>query len=304
MARLTTIKIHEFEDGIPPYIFKAIFSVPTLESLDIIDSPFREVEPYDPESAPITVSLRHFAYHVASRYYKGIPSVELNLEATSLWNILLQVHLTIEYLLIPGDSAVFGKMSLVRWPHLREFNLYGLHPLTQTPMLSILAVMPHLESLYLELAQVSGEPCLRIIPPSLSSTSLSLSGLRSLTITYPSPDDQIFSRLPATLCHLSLRDCPRVYRRVFRSDRAPRLIHPLPDCQALLQILQASNLRSLQSLELTYEVDANETELLYHLGSAYPSLRRLELHRYRPLESDDDVPIVSGASRLFCPVCC
>ena len=49
---------------------------------------------------------------------------------------------------------------------------------------------------------------------------------------------------------------------------------------------------ALASLELVYKADIAEDALLRHLSSAYPSLARLELHRYREC-GDAVVPYVS-----------
>ncbi|KAI0331604.1 hypothetical protein GY45DRAFT_1336135 [Cubamyces sp. BRFM 1775] len=44
----------------------------------------------------------------------------------------------------------------------------------------------------------------------------------------------------------------------------------------------------LSSLELVYEADAGEAELLRYMSTAYPYLAQLELHRYRASEDDRD----------------
>ncbi|RPD76002.1 hypothetical protein L226DRAFT_394493 [Lentinus tigrinus ALCF2SS1-7] len=147
---------------------------------------------------------------------------------------------------------------------------------------------PRLRSLFMTVRQLPKTayrraPILGYRPPDDPFQPASIR-LRSLTIAYPDPDDDIFSVDATDLHQLSLRDWPRYYGNLTYVDRqitgspAPILTHA--EC---LSILRRMNVPRLTSLELVYLVNPGvvDDELLSYISRAFPRLEHLQLHRYR-----------------------
>lgn len=303
MPQIHTIRIIGLYDGVPLQLFKAIYSAPGLQSLDIIDCPYAHVGLYDASTAPIIVPMRKFAYrtrrisHRRTLYghlVRGPEAIrELQLEATSLWRMLVQMNLTLETLMIPGETAQFELMADLLWPSLREFTLYGLPPVTDVSITSVLSRMPLLSTLHLEFFQLPECPRFLVCPP--GSNDLFPPNLESFTLTWPSPDDQVFSKLSAALTHLSLRDSPRMHSLFpFPRETGGSWI-PILTGHELLPLLQAFETKGLKTLEILYYGGVGERDMLSFISTSSPSLYKLELHRFRPdrwTRDDEDVSIV------------
>ncbi|KAI0323211.1 hypothetical protein GY45DRAFT_1264999, partial [Cubamyces sp. BRFM 1775] len=115
---------------------------------------------------------------------------------------------------------------------------------------------------------------------------------------YPNPDDVMFSLKTPCLTHLSLRDEPRYYLYLRNEESVlSSFTAPILKASKCLAILRKMDAPLLSSLELVYEGNAGEAELLRHMPTAYPCLTQLELHKHRASDDDCD-PYVSLATTL------
>ncbi|KAJ8475447.1 hypothetical protein ONZ51_g6561 [Trametes cubensis] len=188
-------------------------------------------------------------------------------------------------------------MAELSWPRIQTLALHGRYITPGQPALlqSVLTRMPSLRSLRVQVAQLPAFSRPRLLNPLVS---LDFAELRSLTIAYPDPDDAIFSLKTPHLTHLSLRDEPRYYFYLRNRDFLPSsAVAPILGASECLAILRRMDVPLLSSLELVYEADAGEHELLHHVSTSYPNLAQLELHRYRANDIDV-VPYMSITSTL------
>ncbi|RPD61781.1 hypothetical protein L227DRAFT_610231 [Lentinus tigrinus ALCF2SS1-6] len=181
-------------------------------------------------------------------------------------------------------------MATLSWPRLRSLSLSG-HYLTSDQAESLpvlLSSLPHLQTLSLLIARedsVSRAPVLG----HHASPSTVLSGLHSLTLAYPDPEDSIFSVDTTALRHLSLRDWPRHYTYfTFENDYTSSWASPILSSDECLSILQRMDLPQITSLELVYEVQGpgSDDNLLSYVAHTLPKLSYFELHRYRANSRD------------------
>ncbi|KAI0632932.1 hypothetical protein C8Q77DRAFT_1158391 [Trametes polyzona] len=105
--------------------------------------------------------------------------------------------------------------------------------------------------------------------------------LRTLVLSYPDPEDAVFSIHMPQLLHLSLRDWPRHYDFRVLPDYHMPYRSPLLSATQMLSILSRLHVPELRTLELVYRADETDDELLRHIVHAFPKLRHLEIHRYR-----------------------
>ncbi|KAM5535336.1 hypothetical protein V8D89_011021 [Ganoderma adspersum] len=260
---------------------------------------------------------------------------KFDFERACITGLVLRMCDTVKSLSLPMESAPILAMAEVSWPCLRELSLHGRfldvahvsslqHLLPTLPSLRNLSIMAGrpwslgslgrhpilpkpstssssslLEQSPLTSATVSGEPCSSGISQEHSEREPSppppLSGLRSLTIAFPDPDDDLFSLPMPNLTHLSLRDHPRAYHRLAYSYTVPDgpegrgWSAPLLSQDEALALLQRMHLSNLISLELAYiaPVAGSDDALLSYIAQALPKLEHLELHRYRCLAGRD-----------------
>ncbi|EIW53494.1 uncharacterized protein TRAVEDRAFT_31620 [Trametes versicolor FP-101664 SS1] len=203
---------------------------------------------------------------------------------------------TVESLALPVETAPLLEMANKDWPRLHTLSLVGRYTQPdQSRVIPLLLLrMPNLRSLSINVMQCKGmwrPPLLRGLP----DTSYCL---RSLTVSYPNPDDPIFSCVGDGLTSLSLRDSPRHYFRTRYSYRALSAIFPILSASECLAILKRISAPRLSILELVYQADSAEDELLHYLSHAFPLLEELELHRYKA-SPEDSVPYLHIAHTLM-----
>lgn len=218
------------------------------------------------------------------------------LESSYLRALVLPMSAMAESLTLPVETAPLLQMAARDWPRLRTLALTGLytHPDQCRAIPFLLLRMPNLRSLSIEVAQSSG----MLRPHLLKVPSYNVYHLRSLTVSYPNPDDPIFSCLGDGLTALSLCDAPRHCFHERYTPASPFSSSPILASSECLTILKRISAPSLSILELVYHADAAEDELLQYLTRTFPLLQELELHRYKA-SSDESVPYVSI---LSCPL--
>ncbi|KAI0664147.1 hypothetical protein C8Q70DRAFT_945693 [Cubamyces menziesii] len=224
---------------------------------------------------------------------------EYDMESRSLARLIRDMHTTAESLSLPMETAPLSFMQDLEWPRIRCFSLYGryefLSPDSQPRLPAVLSRMSSLRTLHVQARQHPAflrAPILGRSPP----VSIEMTELRSLTLAYPDPEDAIFDLKTPHLTRLSLRDEPRHYLDPPYASYAA-IYCPLLRASECLYILRKFATPSLESLELVYEADHGESDLLRHLSS-YPRLVRVELHRYRADNDQTDVPYIAVATIL------
>lgn len=211
------------------------------------------------------------------------------LESSYLRALVLPMSAMAESLTLPVETAPLLEMAARDWPCLRTLAFTGgyTHPDQCRAIPFLLLRMPNLRSLSIEVAQ--SPEMLR--PNLLKLPSQNVYHLRSLKVSYPHPDDPIFSCLGDGLTALSLRDAPRHCFHERYTPASPFSSSPILTSFECLTILKRISAPSLSVLELVYHADTAEDELLQYLTRTFPLLQELELHRYKA-SPDESVPYV------------
>ncbi|KAH9848641.1 hypothetical protein C2E23DRAFT_739037 [Lenzites betulinus] len=193
---------------------------------------------------------------------------------------------TARLLRLPMSTAPLSAMADVHWPSLETLSLSGSfsrdkagqvtncpsYLFTHTPNLRDLTITAALHQTSNARASVLGRD---------ASPRNVLRRLHSLKLAYPDPEDAIFSIDAAPLVHLSLRDWPRHYEIPGPPSNRNQWRSPILTASEALSILRRIRTADIGTLELVYAADAVDPELLAFIARALPSLKHLELHRYR-----------------------
>ncbi|EJD39824.1 hypothetical protein AURDEDRAFT_171096 [Auricularia subglabra TFB-10046 SS5] len=180
----------------------------------------------------------------------------------------------LESLTLSAYSAKLSSLAAASWPSLRTFTITRGDAVLDTSWERLLFQMPALSALTVALA-CDETPTILI----RDGAEASLSGLRHLTISFPHPDDKVFSSAPPELRELSLRDSPRFY--TFRwIDGSDPPFEPILTCSDVLRIFSVLSATSLTALELVYLESFEEFQMLGALSRSCPNLTLLEFHRY------------------------
>ena len=267
--------------------------------------PDETLELEDGTFAPLTV-FRYEAILTRDRTFA------LSVEKDALSLVLAKIHRTLATLSLPSEPAPISLMSSVDWPNLRELKLRGVRwPQPSTPLVLLFANMPRLQSLVLELRIPDDGDPQAVWPPGLPrGTQFPWPELEELTVANPHPADQLFAHMPPSLRKLALPSCPRKCVEEWLwlcEDLYPLLTHAFYSLKAsnLLGVLEraGSSTSTLRHLEIEYDADERETDLLRYLVAAFPGLSSLTLYRYRRSE-ETVVRVVSPAachSSVKCP---
>ncbi|TFK79121.1 hypothetical protein K466DRAFT_506108 [Polyporus arcularius HHB13444] len=192
---------------------------------------------------------------------------------------------TVQQLTIPMETSPICAMADLSWPKLQDLSIRGRYSSVEQgqALPRFLASLPRLRTLSVTICRRGRSAR----PPILGTSSTSrttIAGLRSLTVAYPDPDDNIFSIDATHLLHLSLCDAPRFYHDRSKDDRVwSTFAIPILSSAECLSILRRMNMPALSSLELVYLAGTAgaDDELLSYVAQTFPHLSRLELHRYR-----------------------
>lgn len=299
LPNIHTVTFRTVDYGVPWYIIATCLEMPHITSIRFqCNAMWANIQPFSQaEVAQASNRLTALSYtpytwrESASALEKSDLAAEYKLEAACLSALVFGMTATAESLTLPFETAPLARMSGSHWPHLQALSLYG-RAVDDTPRVtlsSLVGGMPSLRRLSFEVAASTstghkGEQ-------SNSSSSSTVLHLRSLIIAYPDPDDAIFSMIGVNLTKLSLRDWPRYYYRLYCPGDAVWDARILSS-SSCLKILKRMNLTRLRDLELVYQADNAEEELLHYLISEMPYLAHLEIHRYRQTKNSC-VPYVS-----------
>ncbi|KAH9903491.1 hypothetical protein C8Q73DRAFT_635673 [Cubamyces lactineus] len=255
--------------------------------------------------------LTHLSYEPNEwhEFYGGFSQEYLEahylLERNYLTQLVCGMHMTAQSLSLPMEAAPLAEMSGLSWPNIRDFSLRGRYPASSSDRLLpelLVRILPQLQSLCVRAAPRNTFPRPPVLGPSMASEPITLPDLQSLTVAYPDPTDTIFTIHAPRLNHLSLSDQPRHYF----ARRTPEYVAewcaaPILSASECLGILQRMETPLLESIELVYQADSAEDDLLRHLAT-YPLLEIVELHRYREHDSDlvPSIHVVTALSAVRC----
>ena len=208
-------------------------------------------------------------------------------QRTSLAIVVGSLNLYLERLRLPSDLAPIPTLRSLPWPRLRELKLDGVWPPhLDTPLIHIISEMPVLRTLALETAL----PCdmeRQAVWPRGSSLRFPFPELEELVVSFPHPEDQLYSHLPPTLRSLSLRCCPHHCVYVWTPDTCMCWHSPISRASELLRILSSVKLPLLRQLQLEYIADHGDAALLDTVSDSFPHLSSLEIHRFRDVDISD-----------------
>ena len=277
---------------------KMLFSLPHIREVSIIGLLFCPSKlPDDNYSCDSLNPLTSFHYEVRSIRFTSLGTRQdypFPSEEELLHLALDRLHLSLEKLVLSSEPAPMLSMSRWRWPHLRELRLRGEWQ-SEPPVsyFSLLAAMPNLRVLILELALVAGE-LRRTAPiwPTGAETGLSFPwpDLSRLSVSHPHPKDELYSRLPPSVHALSLCCYPHKSEKAWLELHAASTVqeyeYPLLSSMDLHGLLEDCRLPHLSRLDIEYSVDSRELDLLRSIAVLFPRLNWLQLHRYRSHEAE------------------
>lgn len=284
--------------GVPWLAIKRCLDIPTLTSLSFSEDAMwmHGASPTPSDLMPYGRQLTKFAYtpsqwRETERQMRRMTLPQTyTLESNYLRAFVLSMSESAESLTLPVETAPLTEMAAMDWPRLRMLSLVGryTHPDQCRAISLLLSRAPNMHSLSIQVMQREGTRR----PLLLQTAPENGYHLRSLKVSYPNPDDPIFSCIGDDLTSLALRDSPRHYYQDRYHSAYLLAMSPILTSSECLAILKRISGPRLSVLELVYEADAAEDELLQYLPQAFPLLQELELHRYRA-SPDEDVPHVS-----------
>ncbi|KAI9059322.1 hypothetical protein FKP32DRAFT_1580076 [Trametes sanguinea] len=263
--------------------------------------------PYPTDSNPFSVApLESFEFDYDGMRFNSTPFVG---EQSLLNFVIPQLSNSLESLRLPLDSAPLAKLASSYWPRLQKLYLWGDRHAGQdqhVPMIAVFSAMPNLRSLTFLSTQKS-ETRRELIWPEGAPWTYSCAHLEHLQISFPDPNDRIFSHLPPSLRKLSLRCWPRHYLHHHAHERKVMDQNgwrsPIPTSSEMLRVLKRRPSRCLTELEIEYIEDDGDEQLLRAISALFPNLEALTLVRYRR-RGETHVPVdrmaqdLSTAARL------
>ncbi len=292
LPELRAVVFKHAEAGVPFAVVEQCLRHPRITSLSFAENsdwsawaytaiPRRPAEESYPNSLE-QLSYASFPWKIARASYLHLDYRKEDVaEASVLVPLIFGMHLSAVSLSFPAELVPLARMAELPWPRLRDLTLTGRysHASQASSVTWLVNVMQSPRSLSIQVGQLEDCPRPAVL---LESGSTAMRALESLTLAYPDPDDAIFTVAGTSLKHLSLRDYPRHYvRHLFSHLSEIRgLAMPILSSSECLRILSRMSMPRLEHLELVYEGDDSEEELLIHITSAYPHLASLELHQY------------------------
>ncbi|KAH9885228.1 hypothetical protein C8Q73DRAFT_305367 [Cubamyces lactineus] len=294
MPRLHTVEFRfpslTYPHGIPWPVLKHILSLPSLQELCVDMHRFAPMLSDREQELTLDFPIKLTSFsHTLSDYHRRsvvFPTERQALELVIKSSSSSLRRLTVAMELAPLDLLYNG----ADWSNLRELHLRGQYRTIGDPPLPLIAVfghMPHLRVLDLKLIQPAGLDPQPIWPPGHHG-EWPWRELEELTVSCPQIEDNTYGALPTTLRGLCLRYTPHCLNHLWRlEDGLPgrsadcRWQWPLLPSADILGILRRSDVPRLRHLELEYEVDDSELDLLDSMAERYPGLTSIHLFRCR-----------------------
>ncbi|TFK82336.1 hypothetical protein K466DRAFT_666565 [Polyporus arcularius HHB13444] len=284
LPELRTVVFNCAHGGVPLAVVEQCFRHARIASLSFADSSDSSAWAYTTthlpgeESHPNSLKQLSYAANLSKITRTCCYQVDCRKEdIAEPGPIILRMHLSAESLSFPADRAPLSRMAELPWPCLRDLTLTGRYSdasqVSSIPQL--VSALRNPRFLSIQVGQLADRPR----PKVLERYCTELRALESLTLAYPDPHDAIFAVAGTSLRYLSIRDHPRHYLKNMPVNR--RLAMPILSSSECLRVLSRMSMPRLEHLELVYEGDDLEEELLVHVAYAYSHLHTLELHQYR-----------------------
>ncbi|KAI9067426.1 hypothetical protein FKP32DRAFT_1553269, partial [Trametes sanguinea] len=297
MPQLTAVRIvRVLEAGVPWTALVAALSHPQLRTFDVTGSLYRRGRTHVPIfiAAPLTHYRQVMDDFRRSRY--SLP------DSVFLAVVLNQpqVQESLESLQVPSEFAPIALIAERHWRRLKRLVLRGESWEDDRPVVDLFSQMPALQELVLTLGHPAGTDLHWLCPPNWTGP-LPWQELKTLSLTYPDPNDPVYTWLPHTLRHLVLRCWPRHYN--FETSETRPTVEglgwdsPIQSSSAVLDILRRCQCSQLDSLEIEFIADDSDMELFRHISHAFPDLSTLTVYRYRPRHMVN-VPVVEIGETL------
>lgn len=288
---LESVRFHEIFGSSIVLAIPAVLTAPHLRALHVIDQcPYSEPDLKDEDLAsdlpPDQIPSSIVELRWLRDQWSFATDAQISDEAALIRALAFPLRLSLQILSVPIESAPIHELSTLVWPHLTDLSFTANTPSSATTssidFSSILENMPRLLNLSVLLPQSSSFPRSTILLPITSTAIPTLESLRSLTLAYPNPADLIFDRLPPSLHHLSLTDCPRHYLLLDTSNPLYEYSYdsPVLTSSELGGIVRRCNTPALESLEVVYRADAAEVKTLGMITRRFSGLKTLKMFRY------------------------
>ncbi|KAI0329944.1 hypothetical protein GY45DRAFT_1354240 [Cubamyces sp. BRFM 1775] len=224
-----------------------------------------------------------YDYRQAPRHHIG------DLEPVSCLVRQAQVQQSLKRLVIPMESTPFADFVTSEWPRLLVLSLRGEKTQVMPPYLRYFGRMPALRelTLYVAHSHLAGRG---VFCPAGWTGPFPWPELRTWTVSFPDPDDPIYSYIPSSLRSFALRCWPRHYVQFEWPDRsyigALGWHSPILTASEMLRLVARCRSPHLRELDIEYVEDSSEVDLLHQIPLAFPNLDRLMIHRYRRRGAD------------------
>ncbi|KAH9859094.1 hypothetical protein C2E23DRAFT_801384 [Lenzites betulinus] len=293
MPRLSGISIQRTKHrGVPREALDAIFSLPRLREFEITESLHHwDVVKYPSAklSFPIPPLVVYRQLHI--KMYRDHPRARAGDGRLLLYlSEHQQFQQSLEILAASTEIMPFAAFAPAQWPKLREITLQGEAPPQSLPLARVFGGVPELRQLHLELACTTWFGRTMLAYPGWKGP-MPWPQLQHLVVSWPHQEDPLYSHLPRSLRRLVLRCWPRRYLWILMPDRGELAdlgwYHDILTAADMIQLLSRCNVPELEELEVEYEEDEHDTDLLQLIASAFPNLVTLTIFRYRRRSSSD-----------------
>lgn len=303
MPHLSSLEVVSFVrlvEGFPSYFLEAMIRAPQLRTIHVENHHHWPMSVGDlPDDIP--QFLPHMQTFIWTRFlWRAVNEGYLYEESAFFLSFLPRMRPTLRILHLTAESLCYRELTSSPWPSLVELSITGQRPLVPInpgmDFSALLTNIPSLQSFSLLMPQSAETSRFCLLRPSNNGPLHVLDSLQSLSISFPSPEDAILDCLPQSMRHLSLTDWPRHY---FRVDENPCVFRrgwtsPILTSAELLDIIRRCHLPGLESLEVVYEAESSDNDVLLDIALQFPALRTLKIFRYRASSSDpvDQVSLI------------
>ncbi|TBU27511.1 hypothetical protein BD311DRAFT_778868 [Dichomitus squalens] len=283
MPKLHTLRLSASQvNGIPWEAMQAILAIPQLRALHITGTLDRRLlHPLEIERRASLPPASPTSLECAPRPYSDYPGSSL--AQRRLLGALLQqpsIQHALATLAIPDECLPSDVFCSAQFPRLRDVSLRGRRGVwallageLHNPHVTALAGIPNLIALELNFAAQETPGRQPIWPASSPCATLPWQRLRHLSVSYPDPEDEVYSHLPTTLRSLALRCWPRHYLHTLPHDAEAMnwmgWSSPVLSASEMLRILRRCPSDRTDALEIEYVADDdNDEELLQFIPQA------------------------------------
>ncbi|KAI9067430.1 hypothetical protein FKP32DRAFT_1588795 [Trametes sanguinea] len=284
MSQLTAVRIiGTYDRGVPRTAQAAALSHPHLRTFDVIGPLYAPLAGPDDvaifDAAPLTryrqlvEDFRRSRYSVADSLVLAVVLNQRNVQES------------LEWLEVPSEYLPILLIVRCRFPRLQRLALRGESWNYEKLVVDVFGQMPSLKELVLTLSHPVRMGLHRLCPPGWAGP-LPWQKLETLSLTYPDPNDPVYSWLPNTLRHLVLSCWPR-HHNFSGYDNLTVLgelgwSSPVQNYSAMLNILRRCECSQLDTLDIEFVGGESDMDLFRLIADAFPNLSSLTVYRYRP----------------------